>query len=56
MINWAQLPFAYKKTHTNIRCEYQNNAWGTTTSHTDENLNLHMAASCLHTDKNVLKA
>ncbi|MFW5852193.1 MAG: branched-chain amino acid aminotransferase [Bacteroidota bacterium] len=48
MINWAQLPFAYEKTHTNIRCEYQNNAWGTITSHTDENVNLHMAASCLH--------
>ncbi|MFO7869529.1 MAG: branched-chain amino acid aminotransferase [Bacteroidales bacterium] len=48
MINWAHLPFAYHKTHTNVRSVYANNTWGALTSHTDENLSIHMAASCLH--------
>lgn len=48
MINWAQLPFAYAKTNTNIRCMFSKGTWGDIETHSDENIQLHMSASCLH--------
>ena len=48
MIDWAQLPFAYKQTNKNIRCVFRNNEWEDVQLCTEETINLHMAASCLH--------
>lgn len=47
-IDWSNLSFAYMKTDFNIRCKYANGEWGKIEAHTDEYLNIHMAATCLH--------
>ena len=47
-IDWNNLAFGYMKTDYNIRCKFTNGAWGKLEVHTDEYLNLHMAATCLH--------
>jgi branched-chain amino acid aminotransferase len=47
-INWADLSFGYCKTDYNVRCTYKNGTWGEIELHTDENINIHMAATCLH--------
>jgi len=47
-IDWSNLAFGYIKTDYNIRCKYTNGAWGELEAHTDEYLNIHMAATCLH--------
>ncbi len=47
-IDWSNLSFGYIKTDYNVRCKYSNGAWGELEVHTDEYLNLHMAATCLH--------
>ena len=47
-INWSELGFGYLKTNANVRCEYHNGQWGELELHTEETVNLHMAATCLH--------
>lgn len=47
-IDWENLPFSYIKTNCNIRCEYKNGEWGDITVHTDDRIDMHMAATCLH--------
>ncbi|NDV45626.1 branched-chain amino acid aminotransferase [Paludibacter sp. 221] len=47
-IDWSNLSFGYIKTDYNIRCKFTNGAWGELEAHTDETINLHMAATCLH--------
>ena len=47
-INWSDLTFGYMPTDCNIRCSYKDGAWGELRKHSDEYLNLHMAATCLH--------
>ena len=47
-INWSELGFSYMKTNGNVRCEYHNGSWGKLEWHTDEYINMHMAATCLH--------
>jgi len=47
-IDWGNLPFSYIKTNCNIRCEYKNGEWGEITVHTDDKIDMHMAATCLH--------
>ena len=47
-INWSELGFGYLKTNANVRCEYHNGKWGELELHTDETINIHMAATCLH--------
>jgi branched-chain amino acid aminotransferase len=47
-INWSELGFSYMKTNGNVRCEYHNGSWGNLEWHTDEYINMHMAATCLH--------
>ena len=47
-INWSELGFGYMKTNANVRCEYHNGAWGKLELHTEETINMHMAATCLH--------
>ncbi len=47
-INWSELGFGYMKTNGNVRCEYHNGSWGKLEWHTDEYIQMHMAATCLH--------
>ncbi len=47
-INWSELGFGYMKTNGNVRCEYHNGSWGELEWHTDEYIQMHMAATCLH--------
>ena len=47
-INWSELGFGYMKTNGNVRCEYHNGSWGALEWHTDEYIQMHMAATCLH--------
>lgn len=48
MMDWGNLGFAYYKTDYNVRVSWKDGKWGEIEVHTDENLNLHMAATCLH--------
>lgn len=47
-INWSELGFSYMKTNGNVRCEYHNGSWGDLEWHTEEHINMHIAATCLH--------
>ena len=47
-INWKELAFAYMKTDYNVRCYYRNGAWGSIEKSTSEEINIHIAATCLH--------
>ena len=47
-IDWANLSFGYMKTDYNVRINFHNGAWGELEVSSDEHLNLHMAATCLH--------
>jgi len=48
MTDWGNLSFAYSKTKVNTRCYYKNGEWGKVEISTDENISLHMSATCLH--------
>lgn len=47
-IAWSELSFGYLPTDYNVRCYYRNGQWGEIEVCSDEYLNLHMAATCLH--------
>lgn len=47
-INWSELSFGYMKTDYNVRCYYRNGEWGKLELSSEETLNIHMAATCLH--------
>ena len=47
-IDWSSLSFGYMKTDYNVRCWYRNGAWGEIEISSEETLNIHMAATCLH--------
>ncbi len=47
-IDWSNLSFGYKKTDYNVRCTYKNGKWGEIEITDSENINIHMAATCLH--------
>ena len=47
-IDWSNIGFGYRKTNGNVRCHYKDGAWGAVEVHTDENISIHMAATCLH--------
>lgn len=47
-IDWQNLPFGYVKTDYNVRRWYRNGQWGELELSSDENVSIHMAASCLH--------
>ncbi len=47
-IDWAGLSFGYMKTDYNVRCYYRNGSWGEIETCSEETINLHMAATCLH--------
>lgn len=47
-MDWSNLGFGYIKTDYNVRCRYSGGAWGDIEVCTDEKINIHMAATCLH--------
>ena len=47
-IDWDKLPFGYMKTDYNLRVSFKDGKWGEIEVHSDETLNVHIAATCLH--------
>jgi len=47
-INWSNLPFGYMKTNYNVRCYYRDGKWGKLEISSEETINIHIAATCLH--------
>ena len=47
-MDWSNIGFGYRKTNCNVRCRYKDGAWGAVELSADENINIHMAATCLH--------
>lgn len=47
-IDWSNLGFGYFKTDYNVRCYFRDGKWGEVEESTDENVTMHMAATCLH--------
>lgn len=47
-IDWANLSFGYLKTDYNVRCYYRDGKWGEIEISSEETINVHMAATCLH--------
>ena len=47
-IDWENLSFGYQKKDYNVRCYYRDGKWGEIEVSSDENINIHMAATCLH--------
>ena len=47
-IDWSNISFGYMKTDYNIRSYYRDGKWSAPQSETSEELNIHMAATCLH--------
>ena len=46
--DWSNLGFGYPKTNYNVRCYYRDGKWGEMEICSEENINMHMAATCLH--------
>lgn len=47
-IDWNNLGFGYMKTDFNVRCTYKNGEWGELRVSDDENITIHMGATCIH--------
>ena len=47
-IDWSNLSFSYMRTDYNVRCYYRNGQWGELELSSEEGINIHMAATCLH--------
>lgn len=47
-IDWGNLAFGYMKTEYNVRCRYKNGKWGDIEVHTDDQITMSIAATCLH--------
>jgi len=47
-LDWGNLPFGYIKTDYNVRTYYRDGKWGEIEVSSDENINIHMAATVLH--------
>ncbi|MCF0203019.1 MAG: branched-chain amino acid aminotransferase [Bacteroidaceae bacterium] len=47
-IDWANIGFGYMPTNYNVRCYYRDGKWGEIEVSSSENIELHMAATCLH--------
>jgi len=54
-LDFANLPFQYRKTDANIRYWFRNGAWSAGELTADEYLPLHMAATCLHYGQEVFE-
>ena len=47
-LDWGNLTFGYRKTDYNVRCYYRDGKWGEIEVCSEEYINMHMAATCLH--------
>ncbi|SMO60842.1 branched-chain amino acid aminotransferase [Saccharicrinis carchari] len=47
-IDWGSLSFSYIKTDYNVRSYFKNGQWSELEETTSDQLNIHMAATCLH--------
>ena len=47
-LDWGNIGFGYRKTNYNVRCYYRDGKWGEIEISSEETVNLHMAATCLH--------
>lgn len=47
-IDWSNIGFGYMKTDYNVRCYYRDGKWGEIETCSEETINIHMAATCLH--------
>lgn len=47
-LDWSNLGFGYRKTDCNVRCRYKDGAWGEIEVSADDNINISIAATCLH--------
>lgn len=47
-LDWSSLGFGYVKTDYNVRCYYRNGKWGELEVSSEETINIHMGATCLH--------
>ena len=47
-IDWKNLAFGYMRTDYNVRCYYRDGKWGELELCSEETINVHMAAVCLH--------
>ncbi len=47
-LDWSNIGFGYRKTDYNVRCYYRDGAWGEIEISSEETINMHMAATCLH--------
>ena len=47
-LDWGNIGFGYRKTSYNVRCYYRDGKWGEIEVSSEETINLHMAATCLH--------
>lgn len=47
-IDWKNLSFGYRRTDYNVRCYNRNGKWGEIEVSSEETINMHMAATCLH--------
>ncbi len=47
-LDWGNLGFGYRKTNYNVRCYYRDGKWGEIEVSSEETINMHMAATCLH--------
>lgn len=47
-IDWKNLKFAYTQTPVNLRCYFRDGQWGPIEEHTEETVNVHMAATAFH--------
>lgn len=47
-IDWANLSFGYMPTDYNVRCYYRDGKWGEIEVCSEQTINIHMAATCLH--------
>lgn len=47
-IDWSNLSFSYMKTDYNVRCYYRDGKWGELVVSSSDQIDIHMAATCLH--------
>lgn len=47
-LDWKNLGFGYRDTEYNVRCYYRNGKWGELEISSSNQINMHMAATCLH--------
>ncbi len=47
-LDWANLSFGYMPTDYNVRCYYRDGKWGEIEVSSEEHINMHIAATCLH--------